>query len=103
MYLHIGKWWGKFSRLHKHLLAGIHIVSVHCKQSDPLPDFPACSEQGSNTCEVTAQVQVKSLIPWVSKVLQLLQNMLELAQDFTDKVTKILTASSILFNAPLCR
>ena len=46
-----------------------------------------CSEQGLNTFEVTAQVQVKSLVPWVSKVLQLLQNMLELAQDFTDKVT----------------
>ncbi len=36
--------------------------------------------------EVAHQVQVRSLVPWVSKVLQLLQGMLELAQDFTDKV-----------------
>lgn len=37
--------------------------------------------------EVTGQVQVHSLVPWVSDVLQLLQEMLELIQDFTDKVS----------------
>lgn len=36
--------------------------------------------------EVSNQLQVRSLIPWIAAVLQLLQAMLELAQDFTDKV-----------------
>lgn len=39
--------------------------------------------------EVSSQLQVKSQIPWVHGVLQLLQDMLESAQDFTDKVCKI--------------
>lgn len=43
-------------------------------------------EQGANVYEVSSQLQVKSLIPWLNAVLQLLQEMLELAQDFTDKV-----------------
>lgn len=46
----------------------------------------ACSEQGSYVYEVSSQLQVRSLIPWLHGVLQLLQDMLELAQDFTDKV-----------------
>ena len=66
-----------------------------CATSFVEPPFPSnyyancilCSEQGSNTYEVSNQVQVSSLVPWVSAVLQLLQGMLELAQDFSDKVS----------------
>jgi len=46
----------------------------------------ACSEQGNNLYEVTHQVQISSVIPWVSTIFSLVQSILELAQDFIDKV-----------------
>lgn len=45
-----------------------------------------CSEHSSNLYEVTHQVQTSSVIPWLSKVLTLIQSTLQLAQDFNDKV-----------------
>lgn len=54
------------------------------------------SEQGSNVYEVSSQLQVSSLIPWVSVVLQLLQGTLRVAQDFIDKVRQSTALSCML-------
>ena len=45
-----------------------------------------CSEYGANYYEVTSHMQIQSPVPWLSIVLQWLQEAQEITQDFIDKV-----------------
>lgn len=43
-------------------------------------------DHGSNTYEVSNQIQVRAPVPWLAAVLKLLQETLEITQDLVDKV-----------------
>ena len=47
------------------------------------------SEHGSNHYEVSSQTQMRSQVPWLSVVLKMLQDTLQLMQDLIDKVLYI--------------
>ncbi len=46
------------------------------------------SEYGSNFYELTNKIQAQSPVPWLTVVLQLLQEAQEVTQDFIDKVRR---------------
>lgn len=46
-----------------------------------------CSEHGSSNYEVGGQTQMRSQVPWLSTVLKILQDSLQLIQDLIDKVS----------------
>lgn len=51
--------------------------------------FTLYSEYGNSSYEVTSQLQVQSVVPWLSGVLQWLQETQEITQDFINKVKTV--------------